>query len=556
MKFINKHKNMLLSIFIVYCVALSIGIIGSSMPYGSDRAKLEDNSVQFSANWKVYEDGVLKQEAQRLPYYMSDKNCKIVDIYNTIQATPFETSILVTNVFQKNITVFVEHEMIYEYRFESKSPISKTPGSGRFYINLPDHSQGKTIHIQYERVVPEDLSAIADIVLINAMASCQLYIPNRQIVVLVITAMFIIGAILLIISAVIRSSKVKATPLICLALFCVSAAIWFLCNSKMLQFFTGNLVLIHNLEYICFYLIPVALWAFMWSNWKYSPKVTLPMIITMSVFFASSLTLKILGICDFFSLITIFHVLVCINILVFGFISIQGLRSKDFSIKLIFIGFLILCVGGLLDIIGFNSAFNPQAIPIYFIFGIFLMCLCIAISFLNSSRRDFKERIENEMYKVLAYTDALTKINNRLMFEEDIEAIQENIQNYDTIIIVNLDVNNFKLINDTYGHPQGDFMLKTIANELVAVFSDVAKCYRIGGDEFCLVATNHSIEEINGRLTIVDNNLKNKKFEHAISLSYGLTEYDELVHEGLQDVFKNSDEIMYKNKRLLKKSLV
>ncbi len=548
-KFIKNHRNLFLGLFIVYCITLSAIIILTTIPYNSTYENNNDKIISFNDYWKVYVDGKLDSNSVTLPYKIEDENSKIIDIYNTLPKTQFRTSVLVFSVYQKNIAVYVDDDLIYESEFEPKGINCQTPGSGRFNIQLPEKFEGKTVHIQYERVVKKDVGPIGSIDIINGRGNSQLFIVNGSIILFIITSVFMLGVLLVIISTSFKSSGIDVLSLVFLALFDISSIIWIWCNSKMLQFLTSNLILIHGLEYISFYLMPVTLWAFLWLNWKSYSKFSFPMLTIEAGFFALALTLKVLKICDFFALLKIFHLLAFINIVVLILMATQVFKSKSFFLKLYYFGFLFLCIGGIIDIIRFYTDYHIHSSNVFFVIGILFLGICIILSFTYSAKDKLKERIERDLYKMLAYTDALTKINNRLMFEKDLDNTQENIETYDNIIIIILDVNNFKIINDNYGHLQGDEMLKIIANELVNVFGDVGKCYRIGGDEFSLIITNRNIEEMTTLLQILDEKLESKEFDFPVSVSYGVTQYDKLVHNGLQDVFKSSDDNMYANKK-------
>ncbi|MFZ2537726.1 MAG: diguanylate cyclase [Oscillospiraceae bacterium] len=551
-RFIKKYKNLLLTILIVYCIVLSVGIIATAIPYNNTYEKYNDEIINFDDYWQVYVDGKKEVDSATLPYKIADENCKVIDIYNTLPKTPFRASVLAFSVYQKNIVVYVDSDVIFKSKFEPSGANSQTPGSGKFHIYLPENFQGKTIHIRYDRVVPEDNGPIANIDIINGVGNPQLFIQNENVMFFIVTIIFALGIILLVTSLIFRSLSIKISPLISLALFAISSSVWIMSNTKIIQFFTSNFVLIHDLEYISFYLMPITLWAFMWQNWKCYSKFSIAMLSIGSAFFAGSLTLKFFGICDFFYLLKMFHILVFVNVIVFAVVAIKVFRRKDFSIKLFYIGYTSLCIGGIIDIIRYYTIFSSQSRASFYILGILLMGIFIMISFIYSTKDKFKERIESDMYKTLAYTDALTKTNNRLKFEQDLDNIQEKIDTYDNIILIMFDVNNFKGINDNYGHLKGDEMLKIIADELITIFKGMAKCYRIGGDEFCLIVTNTHIKVVTTLLGVLNENLNSIIFDVPISVSYGLTEYDKSIHYGLQDVFKSSDDNMYENKRRLK----
>lgn len=100
--------------------------------------------------------------------------------------------------------------------------------------------------------------------------------------------------------------------------------------------------------------------------------------------------------------------------------------------------------------------------------------------------------------RMLATTDALTRLSNRRAFEEDGEFIRLCVATgriSDTVVVM-LDVDGLKAVNDTYGHQAGDRLLQTFAECLSEQFRLDDRLYRIGGDEYALVLTSTSIAEI------------------------------------------------------------
>lgn len=85
-------------------------------------------------------------------------------------------------------------------------------------------------------------------------------------------------------------------------------------------------------------------------------------------------------------------------------------------------------------------------------------------------------------------SDKLTGMLSRRSYETSLEHL-----NYRTAIIL-FDVDKFKKINDSYGHNYGDKILKLIANAIISTFGRIAQCYRIGGDEFCVILNKKSFK--------------------------------------------------------------
>ena len=97
-------------------------------------------------------------------------------------------------------------------------------------------------------------------------------------------------------------------------------------------------------------------------------------------------------------------------------------------------------------------------------------------------------------YQILAHTDSLTGIYNRYGFDELVEKmISKNPQTH--FVAALLDIDDFKFINDIYGHGYGDRALKSLADSMKAFFPSDALLGRNGGDEFSILLPNCTFEE-------------------------------------------------------------
>ena len=157
----------------------------------------------------------------------------------------------------------------------------------------------------------------------------------------------------------------------------------------------------------------------------------------------------------------------------------------------------------------------------------------------------------------LSITDSLTKLYNRRYFtsifpKELARAKRENI----TIAFVMLDVDNFKLYNDTYGHPAGDVALSKIAavlKEFANRGSDTA--FRMGGEEFSLILQFEHREQLQQHLQRLIESVENLHIPHAnntaseyLTISAGavcIPKENTLNHE---ELYKVADELLYKAK--------
>lgn len=105
-----------------------------------------------------------------------------------------------------------------------------------------------------------------------------------------------------------------------------------------------------------------------------------------------------------------------------------------------------------------------------------------------------KRRAE-EKIKYLAQHDALTGLHNRAFFKESFEQSLANMREFDRISAILIDLDGFKEINDTFGHPVGDEVLRITANRLRALFDIQDVVARLGGDEFAVLCRSTPAHE-------------------------------------------------------------
>ena len=156
--------------------------------------------------------------------------------------------------------------------------------------------------------------------------------------------------------------------------------------------------------------------------------------------------------------------------------------------------------------------------------GIFLI-ISFLLSVLTRVWLVAKER--KNKYQILAHTDSLTNIYNRYGFDESAEKIiSKNPQTH--FVAALLDIDDFKLINDVYGHSYGDRALKNLADSMKAFFPSDALLGRNGGDEFCILLPNCTFEEAEVKLqqfTKLPKTFSCHGKEHAFFISLGYAEY-------------------------------
>lgn len=160
------------------------------------------------------------------------------------------------------------------------------------------------------------------------------------------------------------------------------------------------------------------------------------------------------------------------------------------------------------------------------------------------------KRISNPLHKDLFNTDYLTDLKSRNAFDIDVENLGAR-KSYRGIGFYVIDLNNLKKVNDTLGHDAGDLYLQAAAQAFRNTAGKHAAIYRTGGDEFVLLSTGSSVdqmEELTREMRLQFDQNK-PKWDIDLSFSIGYAIYDPELDPNLSATYRRADMMMYKNKR-------
>lgn len=186
--------------------------------------------------------------------------------------------------------------------------------------------------------------------------------------------------------------------------------------------------------------------------------------------------------------------------------------------------------------------------------GYFTLLGCI-IAMLRAlyihKREEFYEEI-----RLLSLTDGLTSVYNRRYFDIQINKEIDRSRRYShSLSLLIIDLNDFKKYNDTFGHLQGDILLKEIAVLLKSCVRNPDFVVRYGGDEFVIVmpesdkdSANKLSERLHSEIEAYSlNNIATQKWA-TISFSVGIAAFPSDSRD-IDGLFRKADERLYKVKR-------
>ncbi len=168
-----------------------------------------------------------------------------------------------------------------------------------------------------------------------------------------------------------------------------------------------------------------------------------------------------------------------------------------------------------------------------------------------------KNITDKKLLEVLSITDELTKVYNRRYFNEmSPKIINSAKRNDDYIAFAILDVDYFKLYNDTYGHTQGDKILQAIAGVLSKALNRADDfCFRLGGEEFGFIFKSDEYEKALEFTESLRQDIENLQIKHEknttspyVSASFGLVIKRASMIKDVESIYKEADELLYKAK--------
>lgn len=157
---------------------------------------------------------------------------------------------------------------------------------------------------------------------------------------------------------------------------------------------------------------------------------------------------------------------------------------------------------------------------------------------------------EKKALKQISQTDQLTGLYNRFKLEETFEYERRQANRYKTeLSIVIMDIDYFKIVNDTYGHNEGDILLRTVSVELKKMFRDTDVVGRWGGEEFLILLPKTALEDAYSIIERLRKHIEKKEFKHIgnKTASFGITNLQE--NDTLDVAIGRADKALYDAKR-------
>lgn len=465
------------------------------------------------------------------------------------------------HIRQSAVRLYIDDEIVYEYGYD-RMLRNKTVGSGFQFINFPDEYKGKTMKIELYISENQVFSKFDSIRIYSWENAYRALITENRIPMFLGSFLAIFGLSTLMITMFALVFSQKYVRLFCISAFSVCIGLWTLCYYNVILVYSIPLYSVSLMEYMALYLAPIPLIIYMYENVKNLKskilKVLYWILFAVQVIFnVVILSLHTIDVMHCAAALKYMQIIIIIHLIYFAVVLIMNLKSSQLADRLYLFGMLIVagCIG--YDLISYYyGRYRGRAILTLkgvSSIGVMIFIFILIVAFyINLTQKMMKEAERKSLIKS-AYTDELTQLYNRRYCSEHMNKI-DNDKNAEYIVVC-FDINNLKIVNDTYGHSKGDILIKSAADVILKTFQNYGIVGRMGGDEFIAVLNTSKEKEIEKLMAKFNNNILRRNQEVKdlnMSIAYGYALSCEIKEKSIEKVYQMADDRMYENKKQYK----
>lgn len=433
------------------------------------------------------------------------------------------------------------------------------PGSGpaemRLFAALPEGAAGKTLVLRCAE--PSALSAmLSSEPVLATQTKLSSYYFRRSFYALAFFLLCVLCAVelgvLMVTMHSIFTPEVRHQTRVLIGLM-LDAGIWILTDSELLTLFTDKASFVTFLSLLGFGLIvPLTLEFIRCTLKEECRNLRLLQQVQMLLLTANILGWLLRGWAMFW-LLPLMHLTILASIpltLRDLFAAYKKTRSED--VRDILVGFGALAVCAAAALVFFYGDHAGRQYAVFYCVGLLCFLLQLGRIVLHRIRQASDEQAQLENYKNLAYVDSLTGLFNYTAFKYMKSRWPEHT---DWTYIV-IDVNWLKQTNDQYGHRAGDELLCCAARCIREAFYRAEDCFRIGGDEFAVIAAATDEDAVKAAVETLRRLCAewDAKEEYPVSIAVGYAMQAGRTMTA-DELFMEADAAMYRNKAEIKKAV-
>lgn len=472
-----------------------------------------------------------------------------------------EDKILAFDSHHTEVEVMVADKLIYSLKAREGS-FSKTTGYCWNYVHIKREYGGLPLTIRLNTIY--DDQTISDSSIYYGKQSPISGQITRDALFHFIVSLLILtlGVAMFFYAYFVAGKSYATTALKHFTIFTILLGTWALTGSSLCALLIPYSVALAAFTHISLMLMPIPFLLFIRTTCqdKEHPLWYVYCIFNCAIVFIRIL-LQITGIADLLETLWMTHlslvVFLCVGCYLCARELLTGKASAQMRINIM--GIILILATTLIDLLYYRLT---NKVSTYGVLGFLLYTFIIGNTTIRRSHNILQMARENEIYRKLAFTDDLTGLFNRTAFNRDLKQHQpdtasDGLSHTAPTVIFMFDLNNLKKCNDNFGHDYGDQYLIAASAVIEHTFDSDGRCYRIGGDEFCVIMPFISHNHILNLLNVLRRKVReqnHKPFVVPVEIATGFAIYDPSIDQDLSDTKKRADDAMYQNKMQLKET--
>lgn len=538
----HRDKSVIIALT-VFCVFMFFLVIGNTqtrdIQFNSEKAEAYAGEFQVS-----YSD---QEISTTLPAKIDGEAGDNIVIRGILSGENIKGNSMIFYVRQSEVSVYLDGALLTESDKDKTTPFPVSPGSCWYFFRLPADYDGKELRIEIRPQFDKYAKELPTIYTGTKASFIYMVLKQGGFSILCTVPILMLGIFLLLAGILLKYNRL-AVRLFRFGLFAIVTSLWSLLESRITQIFYGNLVTASILLFSCFFLIPVLAISFLLTFDSLDRRKSMHVLLWISAgAFLAVQILQFTGVFYYIQMVPVAHVLIILIIaeVIKSYIDLRRTEKKEDNLSLyramillgVFCGVDIVCY--YLDPAGIVGRFSKIGMLLFFSY--------LGYSAIRQVSMIMVREAKHEIYRELAFTDIMTGLGNRTAFENKLSELREKQQPGWTILVA--DMNNLKSINDNFGHARGDEVIIKIGHFLEKCFGKDNACYRIGGDEFCVIGNQLNEKEFEESCrqfeSLLDKETATVNGGYVFSVAYG---YAVTGKDGADECFKEADRRMYEKK--------
>lgn len=493
-----KKTKMIESALALFVILAVILVLSRQIHIGLNN--IPDSVTEITEGWYYIEDG--GQKYVTLPADITLSSGDSLTLYCDDITATYARQTLTTRGAIYRLIISIGDQILYEYDDASFPRNTQMASRVNCTAVLPDSSLEDTIAFTYTNPsgnvyhIPSVYAGSSDAV---ALYHCS----RAAFTMITVFALTVLGVLSICIYLYLKHMQVEEKRFANIAFFLLFCDCWFLTDSSLAQIIGGSSPVIRYISFYAFMLLAIPMLHFLRNteDLDHHPVID---AVTWAFYFNAilqSLLNYLLGI-PLIDMLFVTHILLFGGIILMMILLIRTYHSShNEELRTILFSFAVVAGGGAVSLILY-WLLKISWYEVCFELGIVIFIILLIRTLIITMVRNLKFRTEAQVYQRLAKEDRLTGMKNRRAFEELMTEVEKNADSYQNLFLVFMDLNRLKNVNDTMGHHTGDEMIIAAARCIEKAFSGMGSCFRIGGDEFCAVLPDTSLnaEQLSDRL--------------------------------------------------------